>query len=360
MASPRTVSENLLLGGVVLTLILALVGIFSNRGHSPILSASSAHQPQYGAPTNTSTTSPPTAATDPGSAVYEPSAASTNSIPLRTCYALRDDLEVRDSEDNLMGRFNRGSSFSCRHTLDYARYVRVESGDYSDGLVSANSIATESPPSLVSRSSDPRGRRVIARSGVILKGPSSNSKFLQKISPPQQLDIVGRVNGTDYFEVLLRDGSVGYVNVRAFSLEPVTSRQPDTSRSSKTPRSELGRERAFSDLARATTDPTSEALIDNAIVVTPNLINRKRMGKIDYPPSARRAREEGTVHFRLNIDERGRATNCSVLASSGSGTLDSATCSAFLFSARFAPARNGLGQSVSATWEYRMRWSLED
>lgn len=46
----------------------------------------------------------------------------------------------------------------------------------------------------------------------------------------------------------------------------------------------------------------------------------------DYPPSALRALEEGTVTVRFDLDSMGRPMDCSVLHSSGSSTLDRATC----------------------------------
>src|SRR3546814_3854253 len=46
----------------------------------------------------------------------------------------------------------------------------------------------------------------------------------------------------------------------------------------------------------------------------------------DYPSSALRNEEEGTTGFRVTVGTNGRVTDCSVTSSSGSSTLDEATC----------------------------------
>src|SRR3546814_12523039 len=58
----------------------------------------------------------------------------------------------------------------------------------------------------------------------------------------------------------------------------------------------------------------------------------------DYPSSALRNEEEGTTGFRVTVGTNGRVTDCSVTSSSGSSTLDAATCRLINRRARFTPA----------------------
>ncbi|MFL6858734.1 MAG: energy transducer TonB [Allosphingosinicella sp.] len=70
----------------------------------------------------------------------------------------------------------------------------------------------------------------------------------------------------------------------------------------------------------------------------------------DYPSSALRNEETGTVRVRLEVGSNGRVTSCSVTGSSGSSALDSATCRLLTSRARFTPARDSNGQPTSDTY----------
>ena len=80
----------------------------------------------------------------------------------------------------------------------------------------------------------------------------------------------------------------------------------------------------------------------------------------DYPPSALRNEEQGTVRVRLSIDTSGRVTNCSVTQSSGSSQLDSTTCRLLQRRARFTPARDNRGQPIADTiTSPPIRWQIQ-
>src|SRR5688500_16275429 len=80
----------------------------------------------------------------------------------------------------------------------------------------------------------------------------------------------------------------------------------------------------------------------------------------DYPPSALRNEEQGTVRVRLSIDASGRVTNCSVTSSSGSSQLDSTTCRLLQRRARFTPARDNTGQPIADTvTSPPIRWQIQ-
>jgi protein TonB len=78
----------------------------------------------------------------------------------------------------------------------------------------------------------------------------------------------------------------------------------------------------------------------------------------DYPAEALRANQQGTVTFRLTVDPQGRATDCVILASSGSNILDSATCRLLVRRSRFDPARSEDGKPIASTFTSRMSWRI--
>lgn len=55
----------------------------------------------------------------------------------------------------------------------------------------------------------------------------------------------------------------------------------------------------------------------------------------DYPADALRRNQEGTVTIRWQVASNGRATDCTIAATSGHASLDRAACRAILRSARY-------------------------
>jgi TonB family protein len=82
------------------------------------------------------------------------------------------------------------------------------------------------------------------------------------------------------------------------------------------------------------------------------------IGTDDYPPSAIRRQEEGTVAVSWTIGIDGRISNCHVTKSSGSPTLDAAGCAALVKRARYYPARDAQGRAVPTTKSRRISWRL--
>jgi protein TonB len=80
----------------------------------------------------------------------------------------------------------------------------------------------------------------------------------------------------------------------------------------------------------------------------------------DYPSSARRAEEQGRVGFRLEIGPDGKPTSCAVTGSSGSGSLDSATCPLLMRRARFTPGKDDAGNPKGGVYSNSVRWQLTD
>lgn len=78
----------------------------------------------------------------------------------------------------------------------------------------------------------------------------------------------------------------------------------------------------------------------------------------DYPVSAIRAGQEGTVEVRLLVTVEGRVDRCEILSSSGSATLDLATCNILTRRARFRPALDRFGQATVDHITQKVRWVL--
>lgn len=78
-----------------------------------------------------------------------------------------------------------------------------------------------------------------------------------------------------------------------------------------------------------------------------------------YPPEARVAGQEGRTAFALDIDARGRITECHIVKTSGSELLDSTTCSQLIANGRFTPATDTNGRPVAGQWRSAMRWQLQ-
>ncbi len=81
----------------------------------------------------------------------------------------------------------------------------------------------------------------------------------------------------------------------------------------------------------------------------------------DYPPAARRAGDEGSVGITFTINAQGRIENCRVTSSSGSSSLDAATCSLVTRRARYSPALDAAGNPVAGgSKSLKFTWRLED
>ncbi len=79
----------------------------------------------------------------------------------------------------------------------------------------------------------------------------------------------------------------------------------------------------------------------------------------DYPASALDSEEQGTVGVQLAIGTNGRVTGCNVTSSSGSRTLDTATCRILRSRARFTPATDSSGNPTTGSYSQRITWRLE-
>lgn len=83
-------------------------------------------------------------------------------------------------------------------------------------------------------------------------------------------------------------------------------------------------------------------------------------GSDDYPPEALRAGQQGRTAVRLGLDASGTPISCIVTASSGSASLDAATCNVARARVRFEPARDQHGAPIPSIYPLKVRWVLPD
>ena len=79
-----------------------------------------------------------------------------------------------------------------------------------------------------------------------------------------------------------------------------------------------------------------------------------------YPRDAIRAGQQGRTVADLTIDEIGTPVHCAIRVSSGSPSLDRATCSIAIRKVRFEPARDARGAVTRGRYRLPVRWVLPD
>ena len=78
----------------------------------------------------------------------------------------------------------------------------------------------------------------------------------------------------------------------------------------------------------------------------------------DYPDSAIREEASGRIVLRYLVDEAGKPSDCLILKSSGNRALDSKSCTLLIRRARFDPAQDAGGTSMSSLGVMRIDWLL--
>ena len=77
-----------------------------------------------------------------------------------------------------------------------------------------------------------------------------------------------------------------------------------------------------------------------------------------YPTEALRAEQQGRTVADLLVDATGTPVGCTIQTSSGSRSLDVATCSIAIGRIRFEPARDGRGAAKASHYRLPVRWVL--
>ena len=78
----------------------------------------------------------------------------------------------------------------------------------------------------------------------------------------------------------------------------------------------------------------------------------------DYPDDALRANQQGEVIMRYWVEPNGRISDCRIVKSSGSPSLDAATCAIITARARLAPARDAKGSPVRSLTASSVIWKI--
>ena len=107
--------------------------------------------------------------------------------------------------------------------------------------------------------------------------------------------------------------------------------------------------------------PAPPAPPSRARGVSPDGLNRWAARiQDDYPSSALRREEQGTVTMRITVGANGRVEACAVSGSSGSSALDDAACRGMQRYARYNPALNAAGDPISSTTTQSIRYVLPE
>lgn len=95
----------------------------------------------------------------------------------------------------------------------------------------------------------------------------------------------------------------------------------------------------------------------NDAVTPPRPLASSSLSNMDYPKEALRLRQEGLSVALVHVGTNGMVKSCTIQQSSGSPSLDDATCKLFS-SMRFKPGRDAQGKAVEADAPFRMNWHL--
>lgn len=78
----------------------------------------------------------------------------------------------------------------------------------------------------------------------------------------------------------------------------------------------------------------------------------------DYSPDEFEKLRKGKTVFRVQVGPNGRATDCTILASSGSAELDEKVCLNLKRRSRFRPATDNSGNPIAGHWTSDSHWQI--
>lgn len=81
---------------------------------------------------------------------------------------------------------------------------------------------------------------------------------------------------------------------------------------------------------------------------------------VDYPKGAIENKEHGSAIITFDVNLSGRAENCKTVRTSGSSTLDAASCSFTVSRALFKPALDTNGSPTKSTLAATIHWVIAD
>jgi TonB family protein len=98
-----------------------------------------------------------------------------------------------------------------------------------------------------------------------------------------------------------------------------------------------------------------------ATPATPNSAQNVRNWEVmlnQYPPRARAAGEQGSVGFKVTLDNDGYATACEVTSSSGFPRLDNETCQLIMMRGTFKGISDANGRKTNGVHQGVIAWQL--
>ena len=93
--------------------------------------------------------------------------------------------------------------------------------------------------------------------------------------------------------------------------------------------------------------------------VHPAQLQAGSISQADYPPEARQRKEQGRSVVKYEVGMDGVPRDCTVASSSGSKSLDAASCDIILSRFRFTIPRDGKGNPVIQQKVQGISWSLD-
>jgi TonB family protein len=256
-------------------------------------------------------------------------------------YAVRvTNVRARPSTGTpIVGKLERGTAVQgvvAAATDTEKRWLKITAGPYAGYYASAEAnLSTEPRPELDTAYS---GLRTVIHTTSALASPTWDASVVRELEQGIELEVVGRTeNG--FAEVSLKNGAIVYVDISSLA-------EPDAPAASDEQPLDSSDVEADAIVAQAT----------SPAVPTQSLASL--LTDADYPDAAIRADEEGRTAVRLEVDQLGRVSSCSVEQSSGSSYLDEATCRLMTRRARFSPAKNANGDSVTGTYFTAITWEL--
>jgi TonB family protein len=96
----------------------------------------------------------------------------------------------------------------------------------------------------------------------------------------------------------------------------------------------------------------------SSVVAVPQTDPRTWLGPDDYPKSSIASEKEGELEVTLEVNEKGRPSNCTVTVPSGEPDLDNLTCALLMKRAQFVSAKDKLGRPVTSTFTQKVTWRI--
>lgn len=80
----------------------------------------------------------------------------------------------------------------------------------------------------------------------------------------------------------------------------------------------------------------------------------------DYPLEMLNKRQPGLVHFRLSVDENGKATACHIQQATRPQGFDDAVCEGLIKRSSFTPALDADGKPMASYWRSQVRFAINN